>query len=361
MGPKAKIYIQNLANNFSIIKKTARNAMVFPVVKANAYGHGITKVAIELEKRGADGFCVAHFEEIKALLDSDIKSDILYLGGLVETPEFLDGYSNIIYTISSQSDLAALNNGSKKRAHIKIDTGMNRLGAKSIDEVINIIEDSLKTDSVSIEGFYSHFASSDDLSSDFYKQQLDLFLSRRKEIISRFGSDFIFHIANSSAIFRDSSTHFNLVRPGLSLYGARTEAIPDVGLRHVMELKSYIVHTKSVARGESIGYNQKFIAKNDLMVGIVQVGYADGIFTDFMNVGEVVFDDKKLPIIGKVSMDTVCIDITSENVKKGDSVSIWGDPSRTITLESLSKKYNRIPYEYLTAISERVRKEYIYE
>ena len=107
--------------------------------------------------------------------------------------------------------------------------------------------------------------------------------------------------------------------------------------------------------------DQKFIAKQDLMVGIVQIGYADGIFTDFMNVGEVVFDDKKLPIIGKVSMDTVCNDITSENVKKGDSVSIWGDPSKTITLESLSKKYNRIPYEYLTAISERVRKEYIYE
>ena len=360
MGPSALISIKNLNHNYNVITCKAKDSKVFPVIKANAYGHGIVQIATELEKNGVDGFCVAHFDEIETLLKNKIKSDILYLGGMVGFPKFLDLKDNIIYTISSIDDFNILSNGARKRAHIKIDTGMNRLGVKDIDEVFEIIKLAIDSKKVILEGVYSHFASSDDISSNSYKDQLDLFLFYKKKILSRFGLNLMFHIANSSAIFRDCKTHLDLIRPGLSLYGLRTKAMSGADLKSVMEFKSIIVHTKKVKIGESIGYNKMFIAKNNLRIGIIQAGYADGIFTDFMNSGEVVYKNKKVPILGKISMDTICVDITSVDADKGDIVSIWGDPHNLITLESLSEKYNKIPYEFLTSISNRVRKEYIY-
>ena len=360
LGPKIVVNIDNLCRNFSIIKRHVGLSKIFAVIKADAYGHGIVRIAKELEKIGADGFCVANFNEIRLLIDAGIRSDILYLGGLIDIPYAFHKYRNIIYTISSYQDLLVLSSDEfTKRAHIKIDTGMNRLGLKDINDVLRILNDASKDKTINIEGIFSHFASSDDINSDYYKVQLSLFKKMKINITKNYGSKLIFHIANSSAIFRDNDTHFNLVRPGLSLYGCKTNAIVNNKLKPVMEFKSYIIHTKEVIKGESIGYNQKFFAKTDMKIGIVQVGYADGILTDFMNIGEVVLRDKKIRILGKISMDTICIDLTNQQAERGELISIWGDPVGLITLEYLSKKFKRIPYELLTSISGRVDIEYV--
>jgi alanine racemase len=189
---------------------------------------------------------------------------------------------------------------------------------------------------------------------------MDLQRSRFDVIIyfaNTFFTNLIYHISNSGGIFKDNKNHYDMVRPGITLYGVTPFGKSHEKLVPVMHFKAPVVLIKQISKGESVGYNQTYIAEKDFEMAIIQAGYGDGIPVEFSNSGAVAWSGRKLPIIGKVSMDLITIDCTNINLNIGDAVTIWGSENHRIEL--LCKEVNKNPYTFLTGVTQRVKREYI--
>ena len=367
-----EIDLRALKNNYTIIKERAgREAKVLAVVKADAYGHGALKVSRTLENLGVDYLGVAILEEALELRGGGIKSPIVILGGLFEGQEdtvIEHDLTPVIYSLSSAERLnrAATNRGIRCKVHVKIDTGMGRIGVQP-EEVDEFFKNLGNMQALEVEGVATHFSSadapSDDTASSYTRRQIKKFEECLKEIES-LGFDIpLRHTANSAALFSFPESRLNLVRPGIMLYGAYPSADSDrvEGLKGVMSLKTKIMDLKEVKKGFRVSYGGSYITPGNAKIAVLPVGYADGYNRKLSNTGEVLVRDNRARVAGKVCMDMTMIDVTDiEGVQIGDEVILFGgNDEGCISAGEVAEKIGTIPYEVFCGISKRVPKVYL--
>ncbi len=349
--------------NYAQIKeKLSPTTRVMAVVKANAYGHGDTIVADTLEKAGCRLFGVATVDEAVRLREAGIKADIVVLGGIYP-PDIDDLIEFNLTPVIFDIDTALLLNkraerrGVKKGVHIKIDSGMGRLGL-FVDQVVSFFREFKNLTHLTVDGILSQFSEMDDPERSYSKKQLATFL-KAVGIVQGMGyTPSYIHMANSAAIVDFVESHFNLVRPGIMLYGVYpTMRLKDkIALRPVMELKSQVLQVKKVPPGFPVSYGRSFVTTRESLIATIPIGYGDGLPYGLSGKGEVLIRGKRVPIIGKVCMDLTMVDVTMvEGVEPGTEVVLMGSQEgETITAEEIAQKAGTIPYEILCNISHRV-------
>ena len=357
MNPKVIISLNNLYSNLKHLNK--KNIM--PVIKANAYGHGAVKIAKFLKNKINVPMCVATYSEVMELIDNKIDAPILHLGKLNSKRNDLFLNSNVRCTINSLSDIQMINTLTKKYkakliCHLKIDTGMKRMGC-DLSDYNSILKNISENKMITLEGVYSHLACSTDIDNINNKYQIERFNKIVNKIKQKYDIKY-YHLLNSSGLYNFSKYVYDSARVGLSMYGISPFNKIDNNLNPVMEFKAPLILTKEIKKGEGVGYDCTYIAENDIKIGIIQCGYADGVPTEFGNSGEVEFDGEYYPILGKISMDLTCIKINN-HIKVDDWVTIWGGKNDRMKIETLSKKFNILPYVFLTNISSRVDHSYV--
>ncbi|MBM4307324.1 MAG: alanine racemase [Deltaproteobacteria bacterium] len=363
----AEIDLRALAFNYQQIKKQIPTGVsILAVVKADAYGHGAGPVSLKLEKIGADYLGVAIPEEGMALRKGGVKTPILILGGMFqEDAEAIlrYGLTPVVFDIDSLRRLskAAKNKRKKARVHLKVDTGMGRLGVP-FHLFSAFLKETQKFSNIEIEGLLSHFSMTDEeesyTSSQWEKFQQAVNLAKEMGVSSRY-----IHMANSatSTVFPEYSG--NLIRPGIMLYGSYPSSTFEkrIKLKPVLTLKTRIHFLKSVPAGSRISYGGTFVTRRESLIATLPIGYADGYSTRLSNQGEVLIRGKRSPVVGKVCMDLIMADVTNvPGVSKGDEVILIGRQGREqITADEVARKIGSIPYEVLCLIGKRVPRMYV--
>jgi alanine racemase len=371
----AEISVTALRHNFrTILDHVAPNATVCAVVKADAYGHGAAECAKALEAEGASWFGVTGPDEGIRLRQAGITSQILLLSGfwrgeeeaVVEhdlTPAIWD-WEHIELLEGALEKFRKGKRKSQFPVHLKVDTGMNRLGVASGD--LRLMTEALKSARhVTLEGLFSHIASSEILDSPESAAQIVRFEDVSTKIIASGLSPSYFHLANSAAIAARPETWKNMVRPGLSLYGyhlpfTSTSGTPDssreLPVKPVLSWKTRVLAMRDVPAGQGIGYNSTYITKSPARIAILPVGYADGLNRHLSNKGRVIVRNDYAAIVGLISMDLTAVDVTGiTGVSVGDEVTlIGGDDPHKITAWEMAQLCGTSPYEVLCNISKRV-------
>lgn len=362
----AEINSSNLINNINVIKQKAPNSEVMAIVKANAYGHGLIEIAGILEKSGVNYFGVAYPEEGILLRDAGFRQPILVLvSPLAEEAGLYHEYNlqaiaDSIYVLKAISD-AAYSARKKVPTHLFINTGMNREGIKP-GKAVKFMHDAIELPGIDMVGICTHFAASDADDTWFLKEQLSIFNSTIADL-SSFSKRFRYiHAANSGAVFSSPESHFNLIRPGISIYGYDVTygGRYNKGLKKAMSITSKIAGVKNIDRGETVGYSRRFVADKPMKIGLVPIGYGDGLHFTNTNNAEFLIDGRFYPVVGSVCMDQCMIDLGGEEILPGAKVTILGeDGGNSIDAFQIAKRNSTIPYEILTSVSERVPRLYI--
>ena len=366
----AEIDTDALKHNFNEIRRTVKpSSKVLAVIKADAYGHGYEEVAKELIACGADYFAVACSDEGKQLRKAGITLPILILGASPEEDdEDLINYS-IMPTVFSYEHAAALSAkacklGKDIKIHIKLDTGMSRIGYVAgvddealTDEIIKISE----LPNLYIEGIFSHFSTSDEYDKSYTLMQFDRFM-KVCDLIEKKGLKIpIRHIANSAAIMMYPETHLDMVRAGIILYGLYPSDEVDrkkLDLKPVMSLKSKITMVKTLDAGRGVSYGKTYITGHRTKVATVPVGYADGYTRLLSGRAKMTVNNTLVPVIGRICMDQCMIDVTSvNNINTGDEAVVFG--SEAVTADDLAKWMGSVNYETVCMISKRIPRVYI--
>ncbi|SFM51550.1 alanine racemase [Thermodesulforhabdus norvegica] len=344
-----EIDLSALRHNFAEIKRRAGAGVeIIPVVKNNAYGHGAPIIAGELVRLGVRTLAVSKMDEALTLRRGGINLPLLVLSGL-EGNEYGDALEhNFMPVVFSPDQIEVCNMVGRDRdrrfpVHVKFDTGMGRLGFM-ISEIDKIIEVLRKSPYVQVDGVMTHFADADNRSSTHILEQLTCF----ERIIKILKSEGIFpgriHASNSAAFFLFPQSHFNAVRPGLALYGPAHFA-PD--LKPVMSFKSRILQVKDIPAGHSVGYGRTFIAPRAMRIAVVSAGYGDGYFRCLSNKAEVIIRGVRCPIVGRVSMNLLTVDVSHvPDVVPDDEVVLLGSQGHEcIGADELAEKAGTISYE----------------
>jgi len=366
----AEINLSAIAQNFKSIKSRT-TADVLAVVKADAYGHGLIPVSKALEEAGADWFGTALLEEAINLRKSGILKPIISwltpLGEDFKSAIDLDidlGIPSI--DLLDEVIKAASLTGKTARIHLEIDTGMSRGGVLSEwDQLIKSVLVGVNLKQLKVIGIWSHFARADEPDELMNQEQLSLFEEKVNQAkAAGIDAQFI-HIANSAALFTNKSSHKNIIRSGIALFGLSPDVktIGDsssLGLKPAMKLKAKLNLVKEVKAGSSVGYGGTAVLKSDTKLGVVALGYADGIPRSTNNLAGVFVDKKRAPIIGRVSMDQFVVDLgITSTAKTGDEVIVFGDGSSgEYTVDEWAKAANTINYEIITRIGPRVPRIY---
>jgi alanine racemase len=361
-----EVDLNRLADNFHAIRRLVAPAKVMPILKANAYGHGLLRVAHLMETLGADYIGVAVLEEGILLRQNGIRMPILVLGGILgnQVPGFLK-YDLSITTSSieklSQVDEIASQMGVKAKVHLKIDTGMERIGVHYYN-AHNFLETALRCRSIDFEGIYSHFANAEIPDLQDARLQLERFL----EVLSFYEKHSLppppmRHMANSPAILQLPEANFDIVRPGLLLYGVYPSLqIPHtVIVRPALSWKSRVVYFKVILPGHPVGYGSTWQTDHMVRAVTAPVGYGDGYFRSMSHKAQVLLRGKKYPVVGRISMDQIVVNIEWDSAYNDDEVILIGESgSESITCEDLADWAGTIPYEILTNINTRVPRIY---
>ncbi|MBL7197245.1 MAG: alanine racemase [Candidatus Omnitrophica bacterium] len=362
----AEVSLSAIDYNFKQVKRKVKNqAKILAVIKADAYGHGAVRVAKRLERCGVEYFGVATVLEAIELRENKIDTSILILATFFphEFPALIR--YNITPTIADLKTAIYLNKklnklGRKMPIHIKIDTGMGRIGVWYKDSM-SFIKSLSKLRNLILEGIYTHFPSADE-DEKFTNSQITSF----KRLINDLEKKNIFiplrHMANSSAVIRHKHSYLNLVRPGLMIYGLYSDirAKKFIKLKPAMSFKTKITYLKDVSAGRPISYGRTFITKKKTKIATLPVGYADGYNRLLSNRADVLVRCRRCPVIGRVCMDHIMIDITNVNAKLGDEVVLIGkQKSSEISAEEISYLCSTISYEVVCWISKRVPRIYV--
>ena len=355
-----------LAANFRAIREQVAPAKVMPILKANAYGHGLVPVARLMEHLGADYLGVAVLEEGILLRKMGIRTPILVLGGIwgSQVPLFLK--YDLTLTASSieklqQIDQAAEALGTVARVHLKIDTGMERIGVHYYDAEA-FLEAALRCRHVRVEGIYSHFANADAADLTSARLQLERFQEVLRFYEKRSLPLPLRHMANSAAILRLPEAYFDLVRPGILLYGVypSPEVPRTVTVRPALSWVSRVVYFKVTKPGHPVSYGWTWAPQRMTRIVTVPVGYGDGYFRAMSNKAQVLIRGKRYPQVGRICMDQMMVDIGWDSAYNGDEVVLIGcQGEECITAEDLAAWAGTIPYEVLTNITTRVPRVYI--
>lgn len=361
-----EVDLARLAENFHAIRQHVAPARIMPILKANAYGHGLLRVAQLMEALGADYIGVAVLEEGILLRENGIRMPILVLGGILgnQVPGFLK-YDLTITASSieklSQVDEMAAQMGVKAKVHLKIDTGMERIGVHYYTAP-SFLEAALKCRSITVEGIFSHFANADLPDLQDARLQLERFL----EVLSFYEKHSLSppplrHMANSPTILQLPEANFDLVRPGLLLYGVYPSLqIPrTVLVRPALSWKSRVVFFKVILPGHPVGYGSTWQSDHMVRAVTIPVGYGDGYFRSMSNKAQVLIHGKKYPLVGRISMDQIVINLEWDSAYNDDEVILIGaSGDESITCEDLADWAGTIPYEILTNINTRVPRVY---
>ena len=364
----AEIDLGAFRHNFREIKRKLRKGVsLLPVVKADGYGHGMEEIARASLSCGAKLLGVANIEEGIFLRKRGITALVLILGSVYPLSNFTYilryNLSPTICSLQASQELSKIAKRRKKkvRVHIKVDTGMGRIGI-SAENAASLVKKVIQLPGIIVEGIFTHLAAADS-DYQFTMEQIRKFQS----VIDELKGDNINikykHAANSTAILRYSDAHFNLARPGISLYGLVPfeGAEREIDLKPVMQLKAKVVFIKRVKKGTSISYGRTWKANRDSIIGTLPIGYADGYNRLLSNRAEVLICGKRVPIVGRVCMDMCMVDITSlPNVKVGEEVVLIGSQGKEkITADEIAKLTGTITYEVVCGISKRVPRIYL--
>ncbi|NOR45303.1 MAG: alanine racemase [Candidatus Delongbacteria bacterium] len=358
---RAIIDLANLRNNYKIVKTFIGDEVkVMGIIKANAYGHGMLTIAKSLIKLGVNYFGVAFLEEGIFLRNNGIDIPILVMGGIniEQIPEFIK-YDIDITTSSLDKTTAisqtAVSLGKKAKVHLKIDTGMERLGVHWYNSE-KFIEETYNSENIIVEGIFTHFAKLDN-DKKFTEKQIKRF----DKILNLMERNFLpvkyIHAANSAGIIDFPDSHYNMVRPGLMLYGY-SDLPQDFKeeLKPVMSLLTKVSYFKVISQSVGVSYNHTYTSDQQTRIVTLPIGYGDGYNRLLSNKGEVIIRGKKYPVVGNVCMDQMMVDVGANGEAfNGDDVLLFGkDENDQLRLEELCDKIGTIPYEVLTMISSRV-------
>ncbi len=351
-----EVNLNNLEFNINQIKRIiGDNVDIMPVIKANGYGTYINKRLDILNQFSI--VAAANVDEAVNIRELGYEKEIFVLNQPYETEIDKIAKYNITVGISSYGFAEKLAEREEEfKVHVEIGTGMGRTGIHplKIEKYLSSLSKNIK-----VEGIYTHFSSAD-VDDEYSKKQLQSFNIAIETAKNVLGSIKYIHAAASNALLNYPEARFNLVRPGIILYGypASDDTLEKMELKPITELKAKITFLKTVEEGTSIGYSRSYITKRETNVATVPLGYADGFRREFSNGWEVLINGKKAPIIGKVCMDSFMVDVTDINdVKVGDEVIIWNN--KDIKVEDLARKCNTINYEILCTIGSRVPRMFI--
>ncbi|MDM7924938.1 MAG: alanine racemase [bacterium] len=363
---RVEVRLDRLAANFRAIRDHVAPAGMMPIVKANAYGHGMVETARLVESLGADYIGVAVLEEGILLREAGIRCPILVLGGILgnQVPHFLA--HGLTITASSlerldQIDQAAGRMRMKAKIHLKIDTGMERIGVHHYNAEA-FIEKAVSLPNLIVEGVFSHFANSESADRSSARLQLERFNGVLSIFDRRgFPRPRYTHMANSGAILQHPESRFDLVRPGILLYGVypSDDVERTVAVKPALSWKSRVVYFKIIRPGNPVGYGSTWSCDHPVHAVTVPVGYGDGYFRAMSGKAHVLIRGKRYPVIGTISMDQIVVNLEEESAFSDDEVIlIGGEGDGSIRCEDLASWAGTIPYEILTNINTRVPRVY---
>lgn len=360
----AKINLSYLRDNVIYLKKTVQSSKILAVVKANAYGHGIVEISKYLNKIGIDYFGVAFTDEGAILRESGLNSSVLVL-----VPDANGDAENIVnynldVAVSSIDFCKILSEFAKKKnkiiqTHLYIDTGMSRDGVFP-SEAVSFMKKFIELPNLQMSGICSHFSSSDS-DRDFSLYQFKLFKSCLENLNSNGFRFTHIHMANSSAIFEFPEAHFNMVRPGLSLYGYTYSNTNNVSreLKPILNLSTKVISVRTIQKGDSVGYNRTFISNKSTKIATIPIGYGDGYPRHLTNLSKCLINGKFYNLVGTICMDESMVDVGFDDINVGDDVILIGSQNgHNIGADYLADKSGTITYEILTSISARVPRIY---
>jgi len=360
----AEVNLKALAYNLNQVKKAlSGKTKVLAVIKADAYGHGLIPVARKLAFCGVDYFGVASIDEGIKLRRAGIKEPILILGLILK--EDIAGLFSYDFTVTICSyDLAfELNQfagklGRKIKAHIKVDTGMGRIGVFP-DQALKLIKRISRFKFIEIEGIFTHLALAD-TDQKFTLGQISIF----NRLIARLKKEGIniplAHIANSMGLLAYRSSHLNMVRPGLMLYGLYPKQGLKIKLKPVLSLKTKVLYVKETPQGYGISYGHIYATKKKTNIMTLPIGYADGYPRNLSNIGPVLVQGKRFKISGRICMDQIMVDVGRLKVRLGEEVILIGAGAKSrITVEEIASLSGAIPYEIVCGLGSRISRVYV--
>ena len=367
----AKIDLDAIASNMERMKSNLQpNTKIIAVIKADGYGHGAVQIAQMLENVDYIwGYAVATLDEAVVLKTEGMKKPILVLGCV-----FPDQYMEMlkydirmnVYTEEMAEAISqmAAREGMTAYMHIKLDTGMARLGFDTSEESVDAIHRISAMKNVCMEGIFTHFANADEAEKTFTQKQIQDFTWMTQRLKEK-GVEFQYeHCANSAAIIDVPDAHFDLVRAGISTFGLYPSDEVNkecVRLKPALALKSHVAFVKEIEVGTPISYGGTFVSEKPMTIATIPVGYADGYPRNLSNLGYVLIRGKRAPIVGRVCMDQFMVDVTDiEGVSFGDNVTLIGkDGKETISVEDLSNLSGRFNYEFICDLGKRIPRVYV--
>ena len=363
-----EVNLSQLSRNLKAIREKVSPAKIMIVVKANAYGHGLVDVTKYLDPQ-VDYIGVAVLEEGILLREIGVKTPILVLGGIWgnQIPAYIE--HDLTLTAPSverleQIDQAAETLGKKAKVHLKVDTGMERIGVHYYN-AHTLQEAALKCKHIEVEGIFSHFANSDAADLAHARLQLERFNEVLEFYEKRNVPMPIRHMANSGAILQLPESYFDMVRPGILSYGVypSSEAQRTVDVKPALAWKSRVVYFKVTQPGHPVSYGSIWQSDHNVRIVTVPVGYGDGYFRNMSNKAQVIIHGKRYPQVGRVCMDQIMVNIEADSAFNGDEVILIGEAEsgEHVTVEELAHWADTIPYEILTNINTRVPRIYITE
>lgn len=356
---RLQVDLDAIKNNIERIKETiGDNVDIMPIIKDNAYGTQLNTQIDFLDELGVKIVGVAIVDEGIYLRELGYKGEIFVLNQPMknEIQAIID--NNLIIGVGSIDFLSELGKYNEKiKIHIEIGTGMGRTGIAP-SKIDVYLEEAERYSNIILDGIYTHFACSDS-DREYTLKQIESFNSVLAVIKERNVNLRYIHACNSAGIVNFPEAHFNLIRPGVILYGyLPDEELRNIGLKPSLTLKSQISFLKTVKCGTGISYGRSFVTQRESKIATIPLGYADGIRRALSNKGKVIINGKLAPIVGKVCMDCFMVDVTDiEEVNVGDDVFIWDN--EMITLEDIADIYDTINYEVMVSISQRVQREFI--
>jgi alanine racemase len=368
MGPTiAYISHRNFKHNLSLIRQAVGSRYIMAVVKANAYGHGdleLSRTAIEF---GCEYLGVAFAEEGIRLREAGISHPILVFGAHQPTDLKTAYEFDLELTVTSKDQidyLKTIHTSDSKRIpiHFKVDTGMNRVGFL-YEKFESHFKHIFRDPKFEIKGVYSHLSSSDEADPHFTIKQIDKFKEICKLVKLYCKDDILFHLANSGAIMNHPDSYFDMVRPGIMIYGQppSPKFAHEWDLKEVMSLRSKLGLIKFLKKNEPVSYGRRFYTKEDTNIGVIPAGYADGLNRKLTNNASVIINTIKYPLVGTVCMDMVMVDLGPDlKCKSGDEVVLYGQQGNEyISIREVSEDLHTIPYEVTCNVSARVNRYHV--
>lgn len=363
----ARIDLDALAHNVGQVRKLVGGRKICAAVKADAYGHGAPVVCHELSRAGVDAFAVAMTEEAVELRRAGLRKPIFLLTTVPADDIGIILEHDISACITEEAfarelSAQALHRGMQVPVHVKVDTGMRRVGLDWQQAAVAVCRIG-RLPGLRLEGLFTHFACADADDLSFSHEQVRRFNCVLGQLRRAGVRPPLVHMANSNGVLRMPEAYFDGVRPGLILYGmlSRQDMRSRVDLKPVLSMRTAIAHVKALPAGEKIGYGHTFTTWRNSVIATLPIGYHDGYIRQFSNVGQVLVHGKRAPVVGRVCMDQTLVDVTDvPGVQQGDEVVLYGrQGGEMIGVEEMAARVERIPYELTCAVSPRVRRQFV--